>query len=119
MEGNADSSKDMGHRTNSSGKTVGTGQLRWEGECGNVASPFMILGVTVSGVRWGEEQEPSQSAEKLQFWEKNQYAYIQGYQHGRGPIECLKWHCWKVMRHETKHFKGVLARNIRGPLKVG
>ena len=55
MEGNAESSKDMGHeRTNSSKKTVGTGQLRWEEKCGNVASPFVILGVTVSGVSWGE-----------------------------------------------------------------
>ena len=51
----------MGHeRTDSSKETVGTGQLRWEGECGNVTSPFVILGVTVFGVNRGEEQGPSQ-----------------------------------------------------------
>ena len=61
MKGNAEGSKDMGHeRTNSSRETVGTGQLRWEGDCGNVTSPFVILGVTVFGVSSEEGQEPSQ-----------------------------------------------------------
>ena len=46
MEANAESSKHMGHeRTNSSGETVGTGQLRWEEECENATSPFVTLGV--------------------------------------------------------------------------
>ena len=32
------------------------GQLRWEGKCGNVTSPFVTLGVTSFGNTWGEEQ---------------------------------------------------------------
>ena len=102
-------------RTNSSGKTAGTGQLRWVGECENVTSPFVI---TVFGVSWGEGQEPLQYSGKLQFWEKNQHAYFQGYQQDRGPIESLKWLSWKVRRHETRHCRGVLARGKRGPLEV-
>ena len=47
--------------------------------------------------------------------EENQYAYFQGYQHDRGPTGSLKGHCWKVRRHETKRFKGVLAKDVRGP----
>ena len=31
----------------------------------------------------------------------------------------LTLHCWKVRRHETRHFRGVLARDIKVPLKVG
>ena len=38
----------------------GEEQLGREGECGNVTSPFVILGVTVFDVSWGEGQEPSQ-----------------------------------------------------------
>ena len=57
MDAKAESSKHMGHeRTDSSGKTVGTGQLRWDGEFGNVTSPFVILGETGFGDRWGEGQ---------------------------------------------------------------
>ena len=43
-------------RTNSKGETVGTEQLRWEGKCGNVESPFVILGVTSFGDSWSEGQ---------------------------------------------------------------
>ena len=40
MEAKAKRSKHMGReRTNSSGETVGSGQLIWEGEFGNVTSP--------------------------------------------------------------------------------
>ena len=57
MKGDTEGSKDMGHeRINSSGETVGTVQLRWEGECGNVTSLIVIQGVTVFGVSWGEGQ---------------------------------------------------------------
>ena len=43
-------------KTNSSAGTVGTEQLRWEVEYGNVMSPFVILGVTGFGDSWGEGQ---------------------------------------------------------------
>ena len=60
METKAESSKHMGHeRTNSSGETVGTGQLIWEGECGNVTSLFVILGVMGFCDSWGEGKGPS------------------------------------------------------------
>ena len=32
------------------------GQLKREGECGNVTSPFVTLDVTCFGSSWGEEQ---------------------------------------------------------------
>ena len=52
-----ESSKHMGcEKTNFSAETVGTEQLRWEVECGNVMSPFVILGVTGFGDSWGEGQ---------------------------------------------------------------
>ena len=58
METNAESSKHMlvHERTDFSGETVGTGPLRWEGECENVTPPFMILGGTGFGDSWGEGQ---------------------------------------------------------------
>ena len=57
MGTNAESSKHVGReRTNSNGETVGTGPLKWEGECGNVKSPFVIPGVTSFGDSWGEGQ---------------------------------------------------------------
>ena len=60
MEGNAESSNNMGHeRANSYGETVGPGQLRWEEECRNVTFPFVILGVTVFGSSWREGQKPT------------------------------------------------------------
>ena len=40
----------------SSEKTVGIGQLRLEGECENVTSPFVILGVIIFGDSWEEGQ---------------------------------------------------------------
>ena len=43
-------------RINSNGETIGTGQLRWEGECGNVTSPFVSRSVTSFGNSCGEEQ---------------------------------------------------------------
>ena len=53
MEVKVESSKHMGHeRTNYSGETVGKRRLRWEAECGNVTSPFVILGVTGFGNSW-------------------------------------------------------------------
>ena len=56
MEARAESSKHMGReRTNSNGETVVIGQLRWEGECGNVKIPFVTLGVMSFGKSWGEE----------------------------------------------------------------
>ena len=115
MKGNAEGSKDIKHeRTNSSGKAVGTGELRWQRKCGNVTSPFVILSVTVFGFSRGEEQEPLQLAGRPQFWKINQHSYFQVYQYDREPIGSLKWHCWKVRRHEIRHFSGVLARDIRG-----
>ena len=57
MEAKAESSKHMGReRTNSSVETVGTEQMRWEGECGNVTSPFVILGVTGFSDNWEERK---------------------------------------------------------------
>ena len=57
MEAKAESSKHMGReKTNSNGETVGVKQLRWEGECGNVTSPFVTQGVTSFGNSWGEGQ---------------------------------------------------------------
>ena len=97
-------------RTNSSGETVGTGQLRCD-ECGNVTSSFVILGVTGFGDSCGGDHRSRQG--------ENQHAYFQGYQHDRRPTGSLKWHCWKVRRHETRHFGGVLAIDVRGTLKVG
>ena len=50
LEAKAESSKRMGReKTNSNGETVGVEQLRWEGECGNVTSPFVTQGVTSFG----------------------------------------------------------------------
>ena len=53
-ERKAESSKNMGHeRTNFSRETVGTGQLKWEGKCGNLTSAFVIRGVTVFSLAGG------------------------------------------------------------------
>ena len=50
-----ETSKHMGReRTDFNGETVGTGKLKWKGKCGNVTSPFVILGVTSFGDSWGE-----------------------------------------------------------------
>ena len=57
MDGNAESSRDMEYEmNNSSGETIGTGQFRWERECGNVTSPFVILNVTGFGVSCMERE---------------------------------------------------------------
>ena len=57
MEAKAESLKHKGHeRTNSNGETVGTGRLRWERECENMMSPFVIRGVMSFGDSWGEGQ---------------------------------------------------------------
>ena len=120
MEAKAETSKHMGReRTNSSWETVGTGQLRWEGECENVTSPFVIVSVTGWGIAGERDNGPPQETGRLQLWEKNQHAYFQGYQHDQRPSGILKLHCWKIRRHETRNFRGVLARDVRGPLKVG
>ena len=66
------------------------------------------------GDSWGEGQGTFAVG-----MEENQQAYFQGYRHDRGPTGNLKWHCWKGRLYETKHFRGVLARDVRGPLKVG
>ena len=101
-------------RTNSSKETVEKGQLRSDGECENVTSPFVILVITGFGDSWGEVQGTIAAGR-----EENQHVYFQGYQHDRGPTGSLKWHCWKVWRHETTHFREVLARDVSRPLKVG
>ena len=55
-EGKAESSKNIGlERTNSFTETEGTGQLKWEGKCGNLTSAFVILGVTVFSLAGGGE----------------------------------------------------------------
>ena len=57
MEAKEESPKPMRReRTNSSGETIGTVQLRWEGKCGNVTSPFVILGGTGFGDILGKGQ---------------------------------------------------------------
>ena len=119
MEGNAESSKDTGHeRTNSCRETVGMGQLRWEGECVNVTSPFVILGVTVSGVA-GERLKNHRIRQRGSSFGKRISIFIsRDTSIDRGSIKSLNRHCWKVMRHETRNFKGVLARDTRKPLKV-
>ena len=90
----AESSKHLGgERTNSSGETVALGELRWEGECGNMTSPFVTLGVKSFGNSWGEEYGTIAVGREVQLCEENQHAYFQGYQHDRGPIGSLKWHC--------------------------
>ena len=43
-------------KTNSNRETLGMGQLRWEEECGNVMSSFVILVVTSFGDSWREGQ---------------------------------------------------------------
>ena len=56
MDAKPKSSKHMEcERTNFSGE-VGTVQLRWKLECGNVTSPFVILGEMGFGDSWGEGQ---------------------------------------------------------------
>ena len=66
MEAKAENSKHMGReRTNSNRETAGMGQLRWEGECGNVTSPFVTLNVTSFGNSWGEEQGTIAVARKV------------------------------------------------------
>ena len=68
----------------------------------------------------GEKNKgPSLYLGRFQLWEEIQHAYFQGYQKDRGPIGSLKCHCWKVRKQETRHFRGVLARDTRGLLKVG
>ena len=42
-------------RFNSNEETVGMGQLRWEGERGNVTSSFVTLGIMNFDNNWGEE----------------------------------------------------------------
>ena len=83
-----------------------------------MVSPFVVLGVTGLAVAEERDKGPLQYAGRLQVWQENQYAYFLGYQRDRGPTGRLKWHCWKVRRLETRHFVGVLARDIRGPWKV-
>ena len=72
-------------RTNSSEETVEKGQLRSDGECENVTSPFVILGITGFGDSWGEVQGTTAAGR-----EENQHVYFQGYQHDRGPTGSLK-----------------------------
>ena len=43
-------------RTHYNGETVGVGQSRREGECGNVTFLFVTQGITSFGNSWGEEQ---------------------------------------------------------------
>ena len=53
MAANAESLEHIGHeRTNFSGETVGTGQLRWERVRENVTFPFVIQDVTGFGDCW-------------------------------------------------------------------
>ena len=79
MEANALNSKHAGNeRTNSSGETVRTGQLRWEGDYGNVTSSFVILSVTDFGDSWVEEQVTIAVARDANVLGKNQHAWFQG-----------------------------------------
>ena len=110
----------MGHeRTNSYGETVGTVQLRWEGECGNATSPFVILDVTGFGNSRAEEQGTIAEGRKALAFGKESACLFPGIPASPGTIGSLKWHCWKKRKHETKHFRGVLARDIKGLLKAG
>ena len=100
-------------RTNSSRQTVERGQLRWEGEMWKCDVSICGTWYNEFDDSWGEGQGTIAVGRG-----KNQYAYFQGYQHGRVPTGSLKWHRWKVRRHKTRHFKGVLTRDVRGPLDV-
>ena len=57
------------------------------GECGNVKSPFVTLGLTSFGDSWGEEQGTIAVARRFHLWEENQHAHFQGYQHDRDPLK--------------------------------
>ena len=94
-------------------------QLRWEGECQNVASPLVTLDVTSFGNSQVEEKGTITVAKAVPALGRKSACLFSGYQHDRGPIGSLKWHCRTVRRHKTRHFREVLARDIREPLKVG
>ena len=47
-------------KTNTSGETVGMGQLKWEGGCGNETFSFLILGVTALTIVGERDKGPSQ-----------------------------------------------------------
>ena len=85
-----------------------------------ISKKSLSTGYNGFGDSWGEVQGTTAVGRaRLQLWEENQYAYFQGYQHIRGPTGRLKWHFWKVRRQETRHFRGLLAKDVWGLLKVG
>ena len=80
MEAKAESSKHLEReKTNFNGETVGLKQLIWEGECGNMTSPFVTLVVTSFGNSWREEQGTIAIGCEAPLWEEKQRVYFQGY----------------------------------------
>ena len=85
-----------------------------------ISKTSLSTGYNGFGDSWGEVLGTTAVGRaRLQLWKENQYAYFQGYQHIRGPTGRLKWHFWKVRRQETRHFRGLLAKDVWGLLKVG
>ena len=50
-------------------------------------------------------------------WQVNPHLHYRGDQRDRGPIESLKWCCWRGRRRGTKHFRGTQAGDKRGLMK--
>ena len=64
-----------------------------------------------------------QWAGRHQLWQVNPHFHYQGDQcdwgdqRDRGPIESLRWCCWRGRRRGTKHFRGTQAGDQRGLMK--
>ena len=88
MEAKAENLKHKGHeRTNSNGETVGTGRLRWERECENMTSPFVIWGVMSFGNSRGEEQGTTAVGREAPALGRESAYLFQGYQHDQERLE--------------------------------
>ena len=70
-----------------------------------MTSPFAILGLTGFGDNKEEEKKALPWTDRIQLRQENQHGYFQVFQLDQGPIESLGWHCWRVKRRRTSHFR--------------